>query len=139
MKTTPWNKEGCAEGDCGAWYTFITRQWRKIRPANSCLLKLGQVAGSTIYTVEGLGSKNYPHYTKIIDKIRWKSCGFCTPGFVIAITSLLNHKEKPTEIDIHDALAGNLCRCTGYRPIVEAIEKIDGNIHYQNTLSGQNA
>mgnify|MGYP006249689953 FL=1 len=56
-------------------------------------------------------------------------CGFCTPGFVIAITSLLNHKEKPTEIDIHDALAGNLCRCTGYRPIVEAIKKIDGDIH----------
>ena len=62
-------------------------------------------------------------------KFGGSQCGFCTPGFVIAITSLLNHKEKPTEIDIHDALAGNLCRCTGYRPIVEAIEKIDGNIH----------
>ena len=124
-------KEGCAEGDCGACSILLSPvNGGKLRPANSCLLKLGQVVGSSVYTVEGLGSKKLPSpIQKSLTKYGGSQCGFCTPGFVIAITSLLNHKEKPTEIDIHDALAGNLCRCTGYRPIVEAIEKIDGDIH----------
>ena len=119
-------KEGCAEGDCGACSVLISPvRGGKFKPANSCLLKLGQVSGSEIVTVEGLGNqKNPSSVQKILANLGASQCGFCTPGFVIAITGLLCENNKPTEDEIHDALAGNLCRCTGYRPIMDSVKNI---------------
>ena len=119
-------KEGCAEGDCGACSVLISPvRGGKFKPANSCLLKLGQVSGSEIVTVEGLGNqKNPSSVQKTLTNLGASQCGFCTPGFVIAITGLLFENSKPTEDDIHDALAGNLCRCTGYRPIIDSVKKV---------------
>ena len=127
-------KEGCAEGDCGACSILLSPViGGDLRPANSCLLKLGQVSGSDIYTVEGIGSKAEPNIIQnALTDFGGSQCGFCTPGFVISISSLLNKKPKPKESDIHDALAGNLCRCTGYKPIMDAIFNVKGKLNLKN-------
>ena len=125
-------KEGCAEGDCGACSVLISPiRGGKFKPANSCLLKLGQVSGSEIVTVEGLGNQKHPSTVQeTLTNLGASQCGFCTPGFVIAITGLLCNNNKPTEDDIHDALAGNLCRCTGYRPIIDTVK----NVKFKNNF-----
>ena len=128
-------KEGCAEGDCGACSILLSPiNGGEYRPANSCLLKIGQVSGSDILTIEGIGSKDKPSpIQEALTNHGGSQCGFCTPGFVIAIASLLNKKNKPKDVDIHDALAGNLCRCTGYRPIMDAIYNVKANINLKDT------
>ena len=117
-------KEGCAEGDCGACSVLMSPpQGGRFLPVNSCLLLVGQAAGHDIITVEGLGSRMLPHPLQAgIAATGGSQCGFCTPGFVVAGAALLDRIAKPSTGDIHDALAGNLCRCTGYRPIVSAIQ-----------------
>ena len=116
-------KEGCAEGDCGACSVLMSApDGSGYRPVNACLLLVGQVAGEDITTVEGLGRRTDPHPLQAeIAASGGSQCGFCTPGFVIAGAALLHRNRTPGDADIHDALAGNLCRCTGYRPIVDAI------------------
>ena len=133
-------KEGCAEGDCGACSILISPvRGGKFKPANSCLLKLGQVSGSEIVTVEGLGNQKNPSpVQRILANLGASQCGFCTPGFVIAITGLLYENNKPTENEIHDALAGNLCRCTGYRPIMDSVKNIKFKHNFKESAKWNN-
>ncbi|WP_052402343.1 xanthine dehydrogenase small subunit [Muricoccus aerilatus] len=114
-------KEGCAEGDCGACTVVIEEADGARVPVNACLAMLGQVHGRALRTVEGLGSPAAPHpIQRALAEADATQCGFCTPGIVM--TAWAHSREGG---DVHDALAGNLCRCTGYRPIVEAI----GGLH----------
>ena len=121
----PGTKEGCGEGDCGACTVLletpgadgtITR-----RAVNACLLSLGQVDGQGVRTVEGLAGSDGLHPVQdAFARGGGTQCGFCTPGFVVSAYAYSRDAGAPVVADIHDALAGNLCRCTGYRPIVEA-------------------
>ena len=115
-------KEGCAEGDCGAC-TVVRVINGKLEAVNSCLMQIGQADGDEILTVEGLEKINAGALTPVQDAMvngDGTQCGFCTPGFIGALFALQQSDEKISDDVIHDALAGNLCRCTGYRPIVEA-------------------
>jgi len=119
-------KEGCAEGDCGAC-TVVLRRLRGERlvyePVNACILFVGQVDGCEIITVEDLArdSTLHPVQQAMVD-LHGSQCGFCTPGFVMALFALY-HRADTRPMDrqrINDWIAGNLCRCTGYRPIIDA-------------------
>ena len=120
-------KEGCAEGDCGACSVLIGRVVDgEIRhePANSCIVTMGQVAHASVVTIEGIGRAGALHPVQEHMAARGGSqCGFCTPGFIVALTSLHDRTMTVDDDAIHDALAGNLCRCTGYRPIVESAHR----------------
>ena len=121
-------KEGCAEGDCGACTVVLERGDGKHEAINSCIALLGQIDGQSVRTVEGLwGKDGAPHPVQIaMAEADATQCGFCTPGFVMSAYAYATGGEKPDLDTIHDALAGNLCRCTGYRPIVEAMTKVAG-------------
>jgi xanthine dehydrogenase small subunit len=117
-------KEGCAEGDCGACTVLVsTLDGRGYMAANSCIMAIGQVAGRHVLTVEGLSADLFHPIQSAMAANGSSQCGFCTPGIVVSLAGLLNKAATPSEADIHDALAGNLCRCTGYKPIVEAAMK----------------
>jgi xanthine dehydrogenase small subunit len=121
-------KEGCAEGDCGACTVVLERADGCHEPINSCIAMLGQMDGQAIRTVEGLlGKDGTPHpVQRVLAEADATQCGFCTPGFVMSAYAFASGGE-PAELDtIHDALAGNLCRCTGYRPIIDAMNKVAG-------------
>jgi xanthine dehydrogenase small subunit len=119
-------KEGCAEGDCGACTVVIglpqddgRMAWRAV---NSCLVLVPQIDGLPVITVEGLARPDgtlHPVQQSLIDADATQ-CGFCTPGFAMAMLAFAQGGEARDDETIHEALAGNLCRCTGYRPIVEA-------------------
>lgn len=119
-------KEGCAEGDCGACTVLFKRGDASPdalpMAANSCIMTVAQIDGGSITTVEGLrgvdGALNAVQDE--MAKNGSSQCGFCTPGIAVALSGLLMRTPDPDEAAIHDALAGNLCRCTGYRPIVDA-------------------
>ena len=116
-------KEGCAEGDCGACSIVMIRNGSgRVEAVNSCLLTIGQLDGARVATVEGLSEKGgeLEAVQSAIVSEDGTQCGFCTPGFVIALHALRHGGETVTDEVIHDALAGNLCRCTGYRSIVAA-------------------
>ncbi|MFT8242818.1 xanthine dehydrogenase small subunit [Roseomonas sp. BN140053] len=114
-------KEGCAEGDCGACTVVIEAADGSRVPVNSCLLMLGQLHGRAVRTVEGLrGPDGAPHPVQTaMAECHATQCGFCTPGIVM--TAWAHAREGG---DPHEALAGNLCRCTGYRPILDAFARI---------------
>jgi xanthine dehydrogenase small subunit len=118
-------KEGCAEGDCGACTVVLERADGRREAMNSCIALLGQIDGQGVRTVEGLrGEKGDPHpVQRAMAESDATQCGFCTPGFVMTAYAFAASREKPELDTIHDALAGNLCRCTGYRPIVDAMKK----------------
>ena len=114
-------KEGCAEGDCGACTVLLRRGDGPRLAANACIMTAAQIDGAELTTIEGLGTDG--KLTALQEAMAGNGssqCGFCTPGIVMALTGLLERDAEPDEDAIHDALAGNLCRCTGYRPIVEA-------------------
>lgn len=118
-------KEGCAEGDCGACTVAVGRmRGRRVHyePVNACILLMGQVDGAEIVTVEDLTASGELHPVQSAMVAHHGSqCGFCTPGIVMSLFALYQEAERPLSRDgINDALAGNLCRCTGYRPIVDA-------------------
>ncbi|MGE0255465.1 MAG: xanthine dehydrogenase small subunit [Alphaproteobacteria bacterium] len=120
-------KEGCAEGDCGACTVALgTRDGATVRyrPVNSCIVLLGQVHGRQVLTVEALagGDALHPVQQALVDA-HGTQCGFCTPGFAMAMFALHQEGGTPDVDSVHEALAGNLCRCTGYRPIVEAAQR----------------
>ncbi|MEM1039762.1 MAG: xanthine dehydrogenase small subunit [Pseudomonadota bacterium] len=117
-------KEGCAEGDCGACSVLYAPSGKDgaLQPANACILLMGQVDGGALMTVEGLANSakdGHPVQQHMAENGS-SQCGFCTPGIVTALAGLLEKTADPSVDEVHDALAGNLCRCTGYRPIVEA-------------------
>ncbi|HTR85664.1 MAG TPA: xanthine dehydrogenase small subunit [Reyranella sp.] len=119
-------KEGCAEGDCGACTVVLERADGKREAMNACIALLGQMDGCAIRTVEGLaGKEGAPHPVQAaMAEADATQCGFCTPGFVMSAYAFASGGEKPDIATIHDALAGNLCRCTGYRPIVDALARV---------------
>ena len=119
-------KEGCAEGDCGACSVIIEENGSSnLKPINSCLVRLGQVIGASVTTIEGLGSDKNPHSLQIaFAKEHASQCGYCTPGFIISGVSLLNSNKKITDDTINESISGNLCRCTGYSPIIKAIKSL---------------
>jgi xanthine dehydrogenase small subunit len=126
-------KEGCAEGDCGACTVVLERadgpngQVRR-EAINACIALLGQIDGQAVRTVEGLrGPDGGPHPVQVaMAESDATQCGFCTPGFVMSAYAFAAGGEEADLETIHDALAGNLCRCTGYRPIVEAMTRVAG-------------
>lgn len=111
-------KRGCDSGDCGACTVLMDGQ-----PVNACLVLAAEVAGSDITTIEGLGQddKLHPLQQAFVD-YNAVQCGFCTPGMILMASALLDENPHPTEEDIRQYLQGNLCRCTGYGKIVEAIQ-----------------
>ena len=124
-------KEGCAEGDCGACSIVLGREVDgslQYRAANSCLMMLPQIANCAVLTVEGLAHADgvlHPVQQALVDTDATQ-CGFCTPGFVMAMFAFHHGGEPPEDAIIHEALAGNLCRCTGYRSIVDACRRVAG-------------
>ncbi len=119
-------KEGCAEGDCGACSVIINKKNKDdSKPINSCLVRLGQVIGNNITTIEGLGCDKNPHPLQMAFSNEYASqCGYCTPGFIISGVSLINSGKVVNNDTINDAISGNLCRCTGYSPIIKAIKSV---------------
>jgi xanthine dehydrogenase small subunit len=118
-------KEGCAEGYCGACTILLQRHGAAVEAVNSCLVLLGQIDGSAVTTVEGMakaGGALTAVQGAMIDADA-SQCGYCAPGFVMAIEALRRTGGAPDDATIHDALAGNLCRCTGYRPIADAVRR----------------
>ena len=116
-------KEGCAEGDCGACTIIRAGVGGRLEAVNACLMLVGQADGAEILTVEGLETANGGRVTPVQEamaRLGGTQCGFCTPGFIAALVALSHDAEPLTDDTIHEALAGNLCRCTGYRPIVDA-------------------
>jgi aerobic carbon-monoxide dehydrogenase small subunit len=112
------SKEGCLTGDCGACTVLVDG-----RPVCSCLMLGVEARGKNIVTVEGLaeGTKLHPLQQKFLEDASLQ-CGICTPGFLMSAKSLLDRNRNPTEAEIRYALAGNLCRCTGYDKIVRAVQ-----------------
>jgi xanthine dehydrogenase small subunit len=122
-------KEGCASGDCGACTVVLgEREGEHIRyqTVNSCLTFVSTLHGKQLITVEDLKSKDgslHPVQQAMVD-FHGSQCGFCTPGFIMSMFALSKNKPSADKHDILEALAGNLCRCTGYRPIVDAAKAI---------------
>ena len=111
-------KEGCSNGNCGACTVMIDD-----KSSCSCLVLAPEIDGRKVTTVEGLA--DHGHLSPVQDAFVENSglqCGFCTPGFMIAATALLNDNPHPTENEIRLKLAGNLCRCTGYDKIVRSVQ-----------------
>ncbi|MDE0333797.1 MAG: xanthine dehydrogenase small subunit [Defluviicoccus sp.] len=122
-------KEGCAEGDCGACTVVLgipDGAGLRHEAVNSCLITVPQLAGRALVTVEGLAANGRLHpVQQAMVEADASQCGFCTPGIAMALYAFLEGGEEPQDETIHDALAGNLCRCTGYRPIVDAARKAE--------------
>lgn len=111
-------KKGCEQGECGACTVMLDGL-----PVNSCCTLAVECEGRNVVTVEGIakGGKLHPIQKQFIEK--WAlQCGYCTPGMIMSAKALLDHNPHPTELEIHEAIEGNLCRCTGYAKIVEAIQ-----------------
>jgi aerobic-type carbon monoxide dehydrogenase small subunit (CoxS/CutS family) len=112
-------KQGCDyDGECGACTALVDGQ-----PVRSCLTPVGKVAGRRVVTVEGLGEPKRLHpLQRAFIEVGAVQCGYCTPGMLMAAKELLAHNPDPTEEEIRWGISGNLCRCTGYNKIVEAIQ-----------------
>ena len=111
-------KEGCSTGDCGACTVLLDGM-----PITSCLMLAVEAEGHQVETVEGLGSDGELHpLQSAFIRESGLQCGFCTPGMLMASKALLDHNPDPSEDEIRMELAGNLCRCTGYDPIVRAVK-----------------
>ncbi|RJR45493.1 MAG: (2Fe-2S)-binding protein [Desulfobacteraceae bacterium] len=111
-------KEGCGIGECGACTILVNG-----RAVNSCLMLAAQLDGTTVRTVEGLaqGESLHPLQQAFLDK-HAVQCGFCTPGLLMSAAALLDEHPSPDRKTIADGLSGNLCRCTGYQQIFQAVE-----------------
>lgn len=112
-------KNGCSAGECGACTVLMNGE-----PVNSCMVLAAECDGAEIITVEGLaGDKQLDPIQDAIIQAGGVQCGFCTPGVMISSRALLNRNPDPSEDEIKEALVGNLCRCTGYVRIIEAVKE----------------
>ncbi len=112
-------KEGCGEGECGACSVLLNGDL-----VNSCLVPMAQADGAEIETVEGLGADERLHAVqKAFLECGGAQCGMCTPGMLVASAHLLRRNPQPDPAAIREGLNGNLCRCTGYMRIFEAVER----------------
>ena len=110
-------KNGCEKGDCGACAVLLDG-----RAVNSCLVLAWQAGQALVVTNAGLGTMDNPHpIQEAFADAGAAQCGYCTPGMIIAAKALLDRTPHPGEEEVREALSGNLCRCTGYGPIVEAV------------------
>ncbi|NIM59364.1 MAG: 2Fe-2S iron-sulfur cluster binding domain-containing protein [Candidatus Aminicenantes bacterium] len=118
-------KEGCGEGECGACTVIVDG-----RAVNSCLYPAHEIEGKSVTTIEGLRMPE--HKLSEIQQAFVDNgaiqCGFCTPGMIMSAKALLDSNPNPSDEEIRDALQGNLCRCTGYVQIVEAVKSVAGQI-----------
>jgi carbon-monoxide dehydrogenase small subunit len=110
-------KEGCGEGECGSCSVLIDGQL-----VNSCLIPVLQVEGADVRTVEGLAQEKLHPVQQAFLECGGAQCGICTPGMILATVHLLESKPQPTMEEIREGLNGNLCRCTGYTRIFEAVQ-----------------
>lgn len=122
------SKEGCGKGECGACTVLLNGE-----AVNSCLVLAVQASGQEVITIEGL---NDDPGAKIIQEAFIEEgavqCGFCTPGMIISSKALLMKNSNPSREEIKEALSGNLCRCTGYTKIINAVEKAARRINHEN-------
>lgn len=111
-------KKGCETGECGACTVLIDD-----RSVNSCMVLIGEVEGHRVTTIEGLAENGEldPIQRAFAEKGAIQ-CGYCTPGMIMSVKGLLNQNPDPTDEEIKKAVAGNLCRCTGYQQIIEAVK-----------------
>ena len=110
-------KEGCGEGSCGACVVLMDG-----KSVNSCLLPVANAIGHEFVTIEGLKeTKEFDILQKAFAETGGQQCGFCTPGMIIAAYSLLKSNPHPSDEEIREKMSGNLCRCTGYQAIVQAV------------------
>src|ERR1700730_10176966 len=109
-------KEGCGEGECGACSVEMDGSL-----VNSCLVPILQAEGTEILTIEGVAGKRLHPIQQAFLAYGGAQCGICTPGMILAAVNLLARRPKPTEAEIREGLAGNLCRCTGYTKIFESV------------------
>lgn len=115
----PGAKNACEQGECGSCTVYLDGV-----PVCSCLVAAGQAEGREVRTVEGLadGDRLHPVQQAFVDKGAVQ-CGFCTPGLIVAAHDLIERTGQPTDAEIREALAGNLCRCTGYEKILDAVRE----------------
>ena len=109
-------KEGCGRGDCGACTVLLDG-----KAVRSCLILAIEVDGQSVVTLEGVGKDKPTALQKAFVKNNVFQCGFCAPGMILSSAALLSENPQPTEHEVREALAGNLCRCTGYEPIVQTV------------------
>lgn len=120
-------KKGCEQGECGACTVLLDGL-----PVNSCSTLAVECEGKEVTTIEGLAQNGelHPIQKQFIEK--WAlQCGYCTPGMIMSAKALLDHNPHPTEIEIREAISGNLCRCTGYAKIVEAIQAAAAEMNWE--------
>ena len=112
-------KEGCGEGECGACSVFVNNLLQ-----NSCLIPIGSIAGADIQTIEGiLETEQFKILDESYSNAGGVQCGYCIPGMIMASAALLSKNPHPSEAEIREGISGNLCRCTGYNMIVDAINQ----------------
>jgi carbon-monoxide dehydrogenase small subunit len=114
-------KEGCVEGECGACTVLVDGQ-----PVDSCIFSAHAVGTRELTTIEGVGAVDATPLQQAMIKAGAIQCGFCTPGFVMTLTALLDENPSPDEATIRRSLVGNICRCTGYSQIVDAVLECSG-------------
>lgn len=112
------SKNACEQGECGSCTVLLDGEL-----VCACLVPAGQAAGRQVRTVEGVAGEGLSPVQEAFLAEGAVQCGFCTPGLVVAATKLLEDRRQPSETDIREALAGNLCRCTGYQKVVDAVKR----------------
>ena len=121
-------KVGCNEGECGSCTVLLDG-----KPVLACLLLIGDAIGREVLTVEGLprGGQPHPLQQQMVD-LGGIQCGYCTPGIIMSAYALLQEQPDPTPDDVRQAIAGNICRCTGYTKIVDAVQRAAAEIRGQS-------